>query len=170
MVTSMKNIRICLFAGAVAALVNWAAYAGADERPEGASSVVFICEHGSARSLLAATLFNRLAEQRGLTVRALSRAVNAQTVDPKVPQAIIKNMAGDGYQVVAFRPQPVTASEAASARRVVVINYDDKIDAASTGLVDHWSGVPSISLEYENAKRSISAQIESLLRDLQADR
>src|SRR5262249_53143547 len=36
-----------------------------------APTIVFVCEHGSSRSLVAATLFNRIAEQRGLAVRAI---------------------------------------------------------------------------------------------------
>ena len=43
------------------------------------STIVFICEHGSSRSFVAASLFDRIAEQRGLAVRALSRAVSPET-------------------------------------------------------------------------------------------
>lgn len=37
--------------------------------------VTIICEHGSAKSLIAATLFNEAAKTRGLFVRAVSRGV-----------------------------------------------------------------------------------------------
>ena len=36
--------------------------------------VVFVCEFGTAKSLMAASYFNQLAEQKGLAVRALARA------------------------------------------------------------------------------------------------
>jgi hypothetical protein len=52
------------------------------------STVVFVCEHGSSRSLVAASLFNRVAEERGLSVRALSRAASSETVDQKVSPKI----------------------------------------------------------------------------------
>jgi chromate transporter len=35
--------------------------------------VVFVCEHGSAKSLVAASFFERLAKERGMPVRAISR-------------------------------------------------------------------------------------------------
>ena len=33
-------------------------------------TVVFVCLHGAAKSLIAATLFQRLADERGLAVRS----------------------------------------------------------------------------------------------------
>jgi protein-tyrosine-phosphatase len=33
-------------------------------------SIVFVCEHGAAKSLIATAYFNKLASERGMTVRA----------------------------------------------------------------------------------------------------
>lgn len=83
-----------------AALTAGAAY-GADpagvEANRTREKVVFVCEHGSSKSLVAATLFNKMAEQRGLTVRALSRAVSEKTVDKQVPENLARTMALDGF-------------------------------------------------------------------------
>jgi len=35
--------------------------------------IVFVCEHGSAKSLAAASFFERLAKERGMAIRAVSR-------------------------------------------------------------------------------------------------
>jgi chromate transporter len=45
-------------------------------------TVVFVCEHGSAKSVVAASLFDRMAKERGLPVRAISRGT---TPDASVP-------------------------------------------------------------------------------------
>lgn len=45
--------------------------------PRGAS-IVFVCEHGAAKSVIAATLFNKLAVERGLRERAIYRGANPQ--------------------------------------------------------------------------------------------
>ena len=45
--------------------------AGAGAEPP--RTVVFVCEHGSAKSLVAASLFDRMAKERGVAVRAVSR-------------------------------------------------------------------------------------------------
>lgn len=46
--------------------------------PAIAPAVVFVCEHGAAKSLIASAYFNTLAAERGLCARATFRGV-----DPK---------------------------------------------------------------------------------------
>ena len=132
-----------------------------------APTIVFVCEHGSSRSLVAATLFNRIAEQRGLAVRAISRAVSATTVDTKVPPRLVQSMSGDGFDVETFQPQAMTPAEAARASRVVVINYHGALEAAGQRSVDHWDEIAPASIEYDKAKHALSAQIESLFGNLE---
>jgi len=144
------------------------AHAGEAAAAAQPATVVFVCEHGSSRSLLAATLFNRIAEQRGLAVRALSRAVSATTVDTKVPPRLVQSMSGDGFHVEAFQPQALSPAEAAGASRVVVINYDGPLDSAGPRPVDHLDDVAPASIEYDKAKRAITSYIESLLADFEA--
>jgi len=166
-VTLMKKIRIALLVVSVAAaLVGRAALAGEANTSGQPSTVVFICEHGSAKSLVAANLFNRMAEQRGLSVRAVSRAASARTADPKVPLKLARIMAEDGFEVAAFQPQAVTAAEAANASRVVVIGYDGDVEALGNAPVERWSGVAPVGLDYAAAKRDIAAHVESLLRSI----
>ena len=45
----------------------------AEDRP---TTVVFVCEHGSAKSMIAALWFNRLASEQGLPLQGVSRGVN----------------------------------------------------------------------------------------------
>jgi len=132
------------------------------------STIVFICEHGSSRSFVAASLFNRIAEQRGLAVRALSRAVSPETVDKKVPPRLVDSMTRDGFAASTFEPALVTRSEAAKASRIVVINYDRKVEAIGAAAAEHWDGVPAASLEYDRAKELITSHIEELLRGVSA--
>ena len=40
--------------------------------------VVFVCEHGAAKSVVAAQYFNKLAGERGLAVRAVARGAEPQ--------------------------------------------------------------------------------------------
>ena len=49
-------------------LAATASHAG-DDKP--AATVVFVCEHGAAKSVVAAAHFNRMARERGLAVRAI---------------------------------------------------------------------------------------------------
>src|SRR5690242_15420164 len=47
-------------------------------------TILFVCEHGSAKSVIAAAHFKRLAEQRGLPHRAIARGINP---DPEIPES-----------------------------------------------------------------------------------
>ncbi len=42
-------------------------------KPEPVGTILFVCEHGSAKSVVAAAHFNRIAAARGLPFRAISR-------------------------------------------------------------------------------------------------
>ena len=45
-------------------------------------TVVFVCEHGSAKSVIAAAHFNHLAAEKGLPYRAIARGCAPQKVRP----------------------------------------------------------------------------------------
>jgi len=129
-------------------------------------TVVFVCEHGSSRSLLAASLFNRMAEERGLSVRALSRAASEKTADQSVPAPLAKQMAADGFQVEDFKPKALTASEAVAATRIVTLQFDASVEAANEAPVERWSDIGSPSREYAVTKRVIASHIRALLEQL----
>ncbi|MGB5132925.1 MAG: hypothetical protein WBO00_09940 [Steroidobacteraceae bacterium] len=67
-VTAIARRLMCLLA-----LVAWAAFAQHAD-----SQIALVCEHGSVKSLIAASLFDRAAGQRGLPFRAVSRGVNPE--------------------------------------------------------------------------------------------
>ncbi len=63
--------------------------------------VVFVCLHGSAKSLIAAEHFCRLAAQQGLDVRATSAGTDP---DPEIPLHVIEGLLADGIDVRGRRP------------------------------------------------------------------
>jgi len=130
--------------------------------------VIFVCEHGSSKSLVAASLFNRMAEQRGSSVRALSRAVSSETVDTKVSPRLVQSMSGDGFNVETFRPRALSSAEAARAASVVVIGYEGKVESAGAASVERWNDIPPASLQYDSAKKGLTSHIDLLLRTLDA--
>jgi protein-tyrosine-phosphatase len=114
-------------------------------------TVVFVCKYGSVKSLVAAERFNRLAEQRGLAVRAISRAANPENVHAKVPELVVRQMALEGFKVADVKPQVLTPEEASAALRVVHISLqgeDDPISAVAQATshapIEVWDDVPSM--------------------------
>jgi hypothetical protein len=71
------------------------------------ASVVLVCEHGSVKSLIAASLFNASARERGLPFRAIARGV---TPDASVPTNIAAALKQEGFDVRRFKPSVVSKS------------------------------------------------------------
>ena len=127
-------------------------------------TILFVCEHGSAKSVIAAAHFNRLAGQRKLPYRAIARGINP---DPEIPQQVRVNLAKDGLDVAAWKPQLVAEKDVREAARVVTFGcklpFPEKITAGK--LVD-WQDVPSTSEDYERARTVIVDKIEALMKTL----
>ncbi len=79
--------------------------AGQDSKTQ---KVVFVCEHGSVKSLIAASLFNKVAREQGLNVEAVSRGM---APDEKVPPAIATSLLADGFDVSAFKPSSFSSTD-----------------------------------------------------------
>jgi arsenate reductase (thioredoxin) len=157
----MQLAKVIFVASAVSMLASLTVRA--DQAP---AMVVFVCEHGSSKSVVAAELFNQAASRRGVPLRALSRAVSAKTLEAKVPSGLARNLDADGFNVATYEPRPLMPEEAGSAARVVVVNYEGSLEAAGGVAVEHWNEIPPVTLEYEKAKKEMSARIDALLDSL----
>lgn len=79
-------------------------------------TIVFVCEHGAAKSVLAAALLERLASEASVPLRALARGTQP---DPDVSPAAAAGLLAEGIDVRGWRPRRLTASDLAPAWRVV---------------------------------------------------
>ena len=130
------------------------------------NNVVIVCEHGSVKSLIAASMFNRRAKERGLPFHAVSRGVNP---DVTVPAPIAEALERDGFNVSHFVPTLVTAEDLTTARRVVAIGVDLSAAApAAASLASRWDDVPPASVNYAAARASIEKHVELRLDELAA--
>jgi len=123
--------------------------------------IVFVCEHGSAKSLMAASFCARMAKERGMAVRAVSRGT---APDDSVPGAVVAALHEDGFDVAAFRPEPLRDADVAGAARVVAIGVDIGAWKARAGArLERWDDVPPVSEGYPGARDAIVARLEALL-------
>lgn len=139
----------------------------AQRQPEvTASTVVFVCEHGAAKSVIAAAQFNRLAAQKGLPYRAVSRGTKP---DEAVAAAVRTGLASDGMDVSAWRPTAITNEEVRRAAQVVSLGTDlAATKPFAKNKVVEWNDIPSVTQNYESARSAISRQVESLVESMMA--
>src|SRR5207247_10924416 len=102
-------------------------------------TVVFVCLHGAAKSLIAATLFQRLADERGLAVRSTFAGTEP---DPAIQPNVVARLLEEGVDVRPLRPRRVTRDELASAWRVVSFACELTVPAPGARL-GRWGARPA---------------------------
>lgn len=130
--------------------------------------VIFVCEHGNVKSLIAASLFEQVAKERGLPFRAVSRGLSPET---SVPPKIADALRSDGVEVASFKPQPLTSLDLATASRVIAIGVDlSSFIGEAQVSTELWSDVPPASVDYAASRAALLRHIDVLLDRLQTKR
>jgi arsenate reductase (thioredoxin) len=124
------------------------------------TTVVFVCEHGSAKSVVAAAYFNHVAQQMALSLRAISRGTNP---DPDISPSVIEGLRKDQISLPADKPAKLTSAEASSALKV--ISFCELPHAINTQNVERWE-VPPISEDYSKSRDAIVKKINELIQVL----
>jgi arsenate reductase len=124
--------------------------------------VLFVCLHASAKSLIAAEYFNKVATARRLSFRAVSAGTEP---DPSVPPHVVAGMRGDGYDVSARTPLRLTRELAAPARVAVSFEPDLAPYVPAGCAVERWA-VPAVSDDYAIARDAIRARVDGLIGKL----
>lgn len=128
-------------------------------------TVLFVCLHGSAKSLIAVHHFRRLVAER----RAELDADTAGTEpDAEVPPNVVAGLAADGFDVRAYRPRRVTADDLHDALHVVSFGCDLTGVAPPGRTIERWDDVPLVSEDYVAARDAIVSRLDRLLDRLPA--
>lgn len=124
------------------------------------SEILFICEHGSAKSMVAAAHFNRIAVERGRTMRAVSRGTD--------PDALVHPAALDGQAMEGLtppgEPKRLSATDLGSAQRIIAFSdllADYNLHTEAT----IWT-VPPVSENYGVARDAILERVSALFAEL----
>jgi arsenate reductase (thioredoxin) len=130
---------------------------------EAKPTVVFVCEHGSAKSVIAAAEFSRMAKENGLDVNILARGTNP---DPEIPKLVRDRLKADGHDIGALKPAMVSESDLKGAVKIVSFGPDLKPWLAEPAAVADWSATPSVGKDYGAARDYIRKQLEALVKEL----
>jgi protein-tyrosine-phosphatase len=129
-------------------------------------TVLFVCLHGAAKSVLAAADFERLARARGLEARAVFAGTEP---DPEIAPKVLGELLAEGVDLRGQRPRRVTREDVAGASRIVAFGCE--LGPLAAGVpVERWDDVPAVSDDFRNARAAIDARLTRLLDDLTAPR
>jgi arsenate reductase len=123
-------------------------------------TILFVCLHGSAKSLIAAEHLNRLARARGLALRGESAGVEP---DDEVPSHVIAGLALDGIDIRGYSPRAVTAQQVANATRVISFGCDLQHLSRLGVSIQQWDNLPMVSDGYDAARDAIIARVSELM-------
>ena len=126
-------------------------------------TVLFMCPHGAAKSVLASAYFERLAKERGLNVRVESAGTDP---DPTVAPAVAAHLMRQGYPAPKSNPRKVTAKDFESADVVISIGCDLSGLEEPRGKLVRWDEVPPLSEGFARADEAIRKRVTELIDEL----
>lgn len=128
-------------------------------------TIVFVCQYGSAKSVLAARFFNRMAAEQGLPYRAVARGIEPEST---IPPYVREPIRSDGFEIGADeKPVPLDTAETRKASSVVAIMC--KLPPAHSSAAresTEWTDVPDVSDGYAAARDKIVAHVKELVNKL----
>jgi len=123
-------------------------------------NIIFVCEHGTAKSIIAAAYFNHLAEQANLDIRAIARGTDP---DLELSPKTVAGLHGDGLTPAETIPQKLSPADLEDAQQIVTFcelpeEYQNKV------AIERWSDVPPVSENYAKARDTIVERLNHLLQ------
>lgn len=158
----IRSIGKYLGLGSLLVCVMAAQQAAGPAKPA-SNQVVFVCEHGAAKSVIAAAYFNKLAEERGLPQRAIARGTQP---DAAYSPATIQGLKADGVPIVKGKPTLLAETDVKEDSRVITLGCKLPASFHPPAKRDEWEGVPSVSENYPAARDTIKKRVKDLVNEL----
>ena len=127
--------------------------------------VLFVCEHGAAKSVLAAELLQRRISELDLPIE-----INAAGIDPSeaIPDSVVGLLPERAWELRTRRPRRVTEQDVDAATITITFNVAEATLPASPAARLAWDDVPPVSEDPIAARAAIERHIEQLVERLRA--
>ena len=125
--------------------------------------IIFVCEHGAAKSVIAASYFNKMAKERNLDYVAECRGTFPDSdVSPGVKDGLTKDKVFDHN----IKPQKLLISDTATVERIIL--FTPLPPELKTNIkTENWSNIQNVDAEYEKRRDAIIKKITELLDSLE---
>jgi protein-tyrosine-phosphatase len=126
------------------------------------ANVIFVCQHGAAKSILAATYFNKMAQENNLRLTAVARGTHP---DAELSAQTLDGLRADGLIPTESTPVKLDGKELELAQHVVSFCALPE-EHLTKGQLEFWEDIPPVSQDYEKARDAIIERINVLLHHL----
>lgn len=165
----MKKTVICLTLLLAALTFNQSANGqkhGDGKKAEPTPVIVFVCEHGAAKSIVAAAHFNRLAEEQHLNLRAIARGTNP---DQELAPKAVQGLRADGLVSGETAPKKISKADLVGTKRI--ITFCELPDDYASGLrVVDWDDLPPLGEDYNKFRDKLVERLRVLLAELKSEK
>ena len=125
--------------------------------------VLFVCEHGTVKSVVAKLLFEEYAAHVGLSFRAESRGSSADSV---VPPWMRARLSGIALPLSSFTPKTLVANDLARATYVVSFDLPAAVTAGARAPRVQWDSLPPASQQFDASRDAIRSRVHALVDSL----
>ncbi len=125
-------------------------------------TILFLCPHAAAKSVMAAAYFRQLAAQRGLNVAASFAGTEP---DPDLLPAVVEALRAEGIDVSAERPRSVTTEDLDRAWRIVSLGCELGDLTRPDRVVERWD-IPSAVQDLEASRAAIRDRVARLVDEV----
>ena len=127
------------------------------------NTVLFLCPHHAAKSVVAEAYFNRLAQQYGLPIRATSAGTEpAEAVAP----GVVEMLRQENIDVSGHQPRRVTEADLTQAQRIISMGCTPEELSTPSERIEQWMDIPPVSQDPLGARNAILAHVEDLVAQI----
>jgi arsenate reductase len=124
--------------------------------------IIFVCEHGAAKSIIAAAYFNRLAREENLSLRAIARGTHP---DAELSPKAVAGLQEDGLTSTESIPAKLTREDIEYAQQIISF-CDLPEEYRQKSAVEQWPDIPPVSEDYERSRDAIVEHLQKLISTL----
>lgn len=132
-------------------------------KPAASKRILFVCQYGTAKSVIAREFFRKRALRRGITVQAVSRGI---TIEDHISEGLRRNLAADGINPNVEAIQVLAPLDWQSAD--VVIAFNPLPPGLLHADIRDWSDLPSMNERYKKSRAILKRRIDKLLDEVAA--
>lgn len=124
--------------------------------------IIFVCEHGAAKSILAAAYFNQMARENNLGLTSVARGTHP---DAELSPKTVAGLRADGLTPTESVPMKLDSKELEFAQRVVSFCALSE-EYRQQAQIEYWEDILSVSEDYERARDVILEHLKGLINHL----